>query len=121
MPISTDLDARGFLRLTVEGGWPSLAEMRAVQQAYRDRPDVQRVLFDIRNLTGSMPRFDGINTTVQSLDSRNPAARARRRAILVSGDLQYGIARTFAVLLPGRVEVFRDETSAVNWLLDQAG
>ena len=76
-----------------------------------------RVLADIRDVTGEFPYHDEIRLLIGRVkDSK--AAAARRRAVIVGSDIQFGIARVFQSLLPGEVEVFRDELSAVSWLLE---
>jgi hypothetical protein len=78
---------------------------------------VRRLLLDIQAASGPMPRFADIREIVGSFDTSTEAVRARRRAIVVSSDVQFGIARTFQAIVPGDMEVFRDEQSALDWLL----
>ena len=105
------------MRLTLDGEWPSLDQMVSLQKTLGDMRGVSRVLIDIRKASGPLPKFPGIRETVTALTAHPAAAQRRRRAVIVSSDVQFGIARSFQALLPGDIEVFRDEADALAWLL----
>lgn len=77
---------------------------------------MRRVLIDVSKTTGPLPKFQDIREIVTGLDTESPATQTRRRAVVVSSDVQFGVARTFQAILPGETEVFRDEAALV-WLL----
>ena len=116
MPVLTHVDDRGFIRITLSGSWPSPDELRKLRKDLDARGEGKSVLADMRAVTGEFPYSEQIRSAVANVrDSK--ASAARRRAVLVGSDVQYGIARMFQSLLPGEVEVFRDEEAAVSWLL----
>jgi hypothetical protein len=117
MPLSSELDARGFTRLTLDGQWPSIDDLVAWYRSVGDIRDVHRLLIDMRGTTGPLPKFPKIRETLGAFDTNNQPSRERRRAVIVSSDVQFGVARSFQALVPGDMAVFRDEASAIAWLL----
>lgn len=115
MPILAAVDARGFTRLTFADAWPSIAELREVRLGLDDPAASRLVLADLRLLSEDLPHADQIRSLVSRIAGSSGAA-ARRRAMLVATDVQFGVARIFQSLLPGEVEVFRDEATAIAWL-----
>jgi hypothetical protein len=117
MPLSSHRDERGFMRIVMQGRWPSLSEIIELYQSIGDIHKVRLVLIDIRDATGPLPRYPDIRETVSALDQPSTGARERKRAVLVSSDVQFGVARTFQAIAPGQMEIFRDESTALAWLL----
>jgi hypothetical protein len=117
MSIASQTDHRGFIRLTLAGPWPSSEEVLRVYKSLSDIRVARRLLIDISRATGPLPMFPDIRELVSGFDIESAAARTRRRAVLVSSDVQFGVARTFQAILPGEMEVFRDEGAALTWLL----
>ena len=117
MPLSSHRDERGFIRVVSTGPWPSLAEVTGLRESLGHLDEVRRLLIDIRDATGPLPKYLNIRETVDALDQSSSAALERKRAVLVSSDVQFGVARTFQALVPGEMEVFRDEPSALAWIL----
>ena len=116
MPAITNIDDRGFIRVTLSGSWPTLEELKGLRKLL-DAGEGHRVLADIRDVTEQFPYYDEIRKVIDRLKG-SKASATRRRAVIVGSDLQFGVARVFQSLLPGQVEVFRDEAAAVVWLLD---
>jgi len=117
MPLSSARDERGFLRLTIDGPWPTLAELMAWYKLVGDLRAMRLLLIDIRGSRGAFPRFPDIRDTVGAFESDVRFASERRRAVVVSSDVQFGVARSFEALVTGEMQVFRDEPSAIAWLL----
>ena len=115
MPLSSQQDERGFIRIVLQGSWPTLGEAIELRQTLGDITDVRRILIDIRDATGPLPKYPDIRETVGAV-GKTPE-NERRRAFVVSSDVQFGVARTFQAIVPGSMEVFRDESAAVEWLL----
>ena len=116
MPALTQTDDRGFIRITLTGSWPTLDELRKIRKDLDARGEGSSVLADMRGVTGDFPYSEQIRSAVANVrDSKTSAVR--RRAVLVGSDVQFGIARMFQSLLPGEVQVFRDEETAISWLL----
>jgi hypothetical protein len=116
MPTTTNIDDRGFIRVTLSGSWPTLAELRGLRKTLDAADRGQSVLADIRDVTEQFPYYDQIRAAIDRVKDSKPAA-TRRRAVIVGSEVQFGIARAFQSLLPGEVEVFRDEGAALIWLL----
>ena len=117
MPLQSETDARGFVRLRIEGAWPTNPELLAWYETI-DARAMRRLLIDIRAASGPLPKFPDIRETIAAFDADTSTTRARRRAVIVSSDVQFGIARSFQALVDGEMEVFRDEAAAIAWLLD---
>ena len=116
MPALTHVDDRGFIRITLSGSWPTVDELRKLRRDLDARGEGNNVLADMRGVTGDFPYSEQIRDAVATVRQSKTSA-ARRRAVLVGSDVQFGIARMFQSLLPGEVEVFRDEETALSWLL----
>ena len=118
MALSSTRDERGFIRLTLDGAWPAVEELIDWYKSIGDIRDMRLLLIDIRRATGPLPKFPDIRDTVGAFDADARYARERRRAVIVSSDVQFGVARSFQAIVPGQMEVFRDEAAAIAWLLD---
>lgn len=110
-------DERGFIRLSIDGAWPTIDELIAWYKSLGDIRAMRLLLIDMRNATGPLPKFPEIRSTIGAFDTDLEHARERKRAVIVSNDLQFGIARSFQALVSGRMEVFREEESAIAWLI----
>ena len=117
MPVLTHVDDRGFIRITLSGPWPGIDDLRRLRKDLDARGEGNNVLADMRGVTGEFPYSEQIRSAV-SMVRESKTSAARRRAVLVGSDVQFGIARMFQSLLPGEVEVFRDEEAAVAWLIE---
>ena len=116
MATTTTLDDRGFTRITFTGPWPTLDELRSLREVLDDGDGHRLVFSDLRGVTEQFPHYSEIRLSVDRVRSSKTSA-ARRRAMVVNSDVQFGVARVFQSLLPGEVQVFRDEESAIAWLL----
>ena len=116
MSYISHVDDRGFIRLTLSGSWPTLDELRLLRKDLDSRGPRDTVLADLRAVTQDFPYAEQVRSAVD-LVRNDQASNRRRRAVLVGSDVQFGIARMFQALLPGEVEIFRDEQAAVDWLL----
>jgi hypothetical protein len=117
MPLSSTSDERGFIRLTLDGTWPTVDELLAWYKSLGDIRVLRLFLVDMRNASGPLPKFPDIRDTVGAFEADSHHARERRRAVIVLNDVQFGIARSFQALVGGQMEVFRDEPSAISWLI----
>ena len=118
MALSSTRDERGFIRLTLTGSWPTIDELIAWYKTLGDIRSIRLLLIDMRAAAGKMPRFPDIRDTVGAFETDSRFAKDRKRAVIVSNDVQFGIARSFQAIVPGQMEVFRDEPSAITWLLE---
>ena len=117
MALSSTKDERGFIRLTLDGPWPSIDDLMHWYKSLGDIREMRMLLIDMRGATGPLPKFPDIRDTVGAFESDARYARDRRRAVIVSSDLQFGIARSFQAMVTGEMEVFRDEATAIEWLV----
>ena len=118
MGLSSALDERGFIRLSLEGPWPAKSEILSLHRSLGNIADSRRLLIDFRLATSPLPMFAEIRDLIASFDTKSAAAQSRKRAMLVASDVQFGIARSFQAIVPGQMEVFRDEAAAIEWLLE---
>ena len=90
-----------------------IAHARALASDPRFHPALHQ-LFDLRDAT----RGEVDRATILLLASLSPLAGARR-AIVVPGDLAYGLSRMFELLrdpFPDTIRVCRSLTAACEWL-----
>jgi hypothetical protein len=118
MPLHADTkEAPAFLRITIEGDWPSGDERATFRKQLVEsgllRPET-RLLVDLRGLT-SMPAHGDIGAIVS--DSRRAGALTRLFAYVVRSVDQIVLARTLKQFAQGSiVEIFQDEQAATEWL-----
>ena len=117
MALSSTRDERGFIRLSLDGSWPAIDEIVRWYKSLGDIGVLKLMLIDMRNASGPLPKFPDIRDTVGAFEADSRHARNRKRAVIVANDVQFGIARSFAAMVPGQMEVFRDEAAAIEWLL----
>jgi hypothetical protein len=118
--LSSTRDERGFVRLSLEGTWPTIDELITWYKSLGDIRVLRLFLIDMRNASGPLPKFPDIRDTVGAFEADVSHARERKRAVIVASDVQFGIARSFQALVGGQMEVFRDEATAIEWLLARA-
>jgi hypothetical protein len=118
MPATYEIDLAR--RLVVSRGWGVLedADLATAQAALRADPRFDahfRQIFDVTAVTEV--RVTG--EALISLSRASAFAVDARRAVVVSGDLAFGMARMYG-LASDRGEsffqIFRDEESALRWL-----
>lgn len=117
MPIDTKFDEdRRLLRVTVTGMWPTLPEIIAERSrlilAGIIRPGVV-ALVDARGVTKGIPNLSQMQSVMHAI-----AKPPDKRAILVSSNVQYEAGRMAELLDPKGLKVFRDDESAIKWLLE---
>ena len=123
MALSSTRDERGFIRLTLDGPWPAVDQLITWYKSLGDIRSIRWLLIDMRAATGPLPKFPDIRDTIGAFDADSHVARERKRAVIVANDVQFGVARSFQAIVPGQMEVFRDEAAAIAWLIagaDQA-
>ena len=117
MPIDVKFDEeRRLLHVTVTGPWPTLPEIIAERSRLITngsiRPGVVE-LVDARAATKGIPNLSQIQAILHAI-GKPPI----KRAIVVSSNVQFGAGRLAETLDPKGLKVFRDEESALKWLLD---
>lgn len=125
MPHAFDFrEADGELVIRVEGA-VTFEAVDAYMEELRVDPrmvGVHRVLIDLRGITRVEVRGEEIARLAQR--QRERTREAQRVALLVTGELEFGLARQFGAFAetPGAPErrVFEDEAQAWAWLRDQS-
>jgi hypothetical protein len=119
MPTTYEINAaRGIVIVTVTGELTdeSLFEMhRHLAGDLAVKPSFA-VLYDLRQANGSSVTTDGVRALSDLPLVLSPASR---RAVVVPGDLGFGMARMYAMrrgTKGGAVEVFRDFAEASHWI-----
>jgi hypothetical protein len=118
MPLAYVIHAE--LRLVVVRAWGVLStdEVLAVIGALYQDPQFRsdfRELVDARKVTVLHVSPAGIREIATS----NPYSSAARRAIVVSSEVAFGMARMYEMMRdpsPDEVQVFREYASALEWL-----
>jgi len=118
MPVSYRIDITAALVLSrgrgVVTGAELVAHARALAADPRFHPALHQV-FDLRDAT----RGEVDRATILQLASLSPFGQGARRAIVVPGDLAYGLSRMFEIFrdpLPDEIRVCRSLTEACAWL-----
>jgi hypothetical protein len=116
MPIDVRFDEdRRLIHVTLTGSWPTLPEIIAERSrlilAGQIRDGVVE-LVDAREITRGIPNLSQMQGILHAI-GKPP----NKRALVVSSNVQFGAGKMAEVLDPQGVRVFRDETSALEWLL----
>ena len=117
MPIDVRFDEdKQMLHITLSGAWPTLPEIVAERSrlilAGYIRPSVIE-LVDARNVSHGLPNLSQMKMILHAIGNL-----ASKRAVLVSSNIQYAAGRLAETLDPHGVRVFREESVALDWLLD---
>ena len=117
MPIDVRFEEeRRLIRVTLGTTWPTLPEIVAERSrmilAGMIRPGVVE-LVDARPVVRGIPNLSQMQAILQSL-GKPPD----KRAIVVSSNVQLGAGRIAELLDPKGLKVFRDEESALRWLVE---
>lgn len=119
MPIDVDTSqAPDFVRWTVTGPWPSIAEMRTVREqliAAAQLTTATRGVFDIRHVE-NIPSYTEVTSMIEA--AKKSGGLPLARAYLVASAEQFGIVRQMKSLAPPgiQVEIFFNEAEAWAWL-----
>lgn len=116
MPVDVKFDEdRRLIHVIVTGAWPTLPDIIAERSklilAGYIRPGVVE-LVDTRGVTKGIPNLSQMQAILHAI-SKPPD----RRAIVVGSNVQFGAGRLAETLDPKGLKVFRDEESAIKWLL----
>ncbi|MFN7952423.1 MAG: hypothetical protein U0610_11920 [bacterium] len=118
MPLRYTIDPERRLVVTSYEGTVTDADLLDHQRAILRDPDFcpdYHQLSDARGTTRLLVTGDGI----RALAETNVFSALSRRAIVVVGTAQFGLARMFQTLRergPERIEIFTDYDEAVRWL-----
>jgi len=107
----------GFWRLAAHGAL-SIADAADLLEEH-DWQGKLRFLWDLRRLEKGPETIDEIREAVDLTESNRDLSLGSRTAILVTGDLRFGLGRMFTALaeqIEGEYQVFKDEAEAIDWL-----
>jgi hypothetical protein len=120
MPAFYKIDKENRLVMSTASGTLSLADGLAHQEKLQRDPDFDpsyAQLLDFSHVT----KLEISSEDVRTLAQASIFSPASRRALLVSGDTAYGLARMFEILRETAgdtgVEVFRNLDEALDWVL----
>jgi hypothetical protein len=121
--ITTSTEPRTGARLhRVEGELQLDVLQRALEAVYQSEhfdPDGD-VLWDVREADLSSFSSSDVRQVADFVEQHWGGSGSSRAALVVSGDLDFGLARMYEQLLEsrrsGEVRVFRDLDDAVDWL-----
>jgi hypothetical protein len=120
VPASYQIDKARRLVISTASGFLAAADILAHQRQLLGDPDFDPIcsqIFDFTAVTGNDFSADDVRavaaTTIFSAHSR--------RAVLVTTDEQFGVARMFEMIREGRgeygIRVFRDPDEALRWII----
>ena len=120
MPAFYKIDRENRLVMTTASGTVTLADALAHQEKLRRDPDFDpsfSQLLDVSFVT----RLEITREHVRLLAQSSSFLHNSRRAVLVSNDTAYGLARMFEMLRESAgdtgIEVFRSLDEALDWVL----
>jgi hypothetical protein len=117
MPIDVTFDEdRRLLHVTLTGPWPTLPEIVAERSRLILNGSIRDgvvELIDARAVNRGIPNLSQMQAILHAI-GKPP----HKRAIVVSSNVQFGAGRLAEALDPKGLRVFRDEESAVKWLLE---
>lgn len=120
MPAFYKIDRENRLVMTTASGTVTFADALAHQEKLRRDPDFDpsfSQLLDVSFVT----RLEITSEHVRLLAQSSSFSQDSRRAVLVSNDTAYGLARMFEMLRESAgdtgIEVFRSLEEALDWVL----
>jgi hypothetical protein len=122
MPISYVIDQKQRLLHTTVAGLIKVEEIVAHLNSQRRGKTVgHRELVDIRGVVPPYMTSSEIWQAAQAVLAITLEERAGPRAVLVTNEVVYGMTRMFATLVEDTfpIRVFRDQTAAEHWLLEE--
>jgi len=122
MPISYVLDPKQRLVHTTVAGSIKVEEIvDHLNNQRRGKTVGHRELVDIRGVIPPYMTSSQIWQAAQAVLAITLEERAGPRAVLVTNEAVYGLTRMFATLVEDTfpIRVFRDQTAAEHWLLEE--
>ena len=120
MPAFYKIDKERRLVMTTIYGVVTLADGLAQQEKLCNDPDFDPSFSQLMDYTHAV-KFDFSTEDVRTFAQHSVFSPNSRRAILVSGDLAFGLARMFEVLRESfgekGIRVFRNLEEALDWVL----
>ena len=120
MPAHYKIDKERRLVMTTVFGVVTLADGLAHQEKLRKDPDFDPSFSQLMDYT-HVVRFEITAEDVRTLAQQSIFSPHSRRAMLVSGDLAFGLARMFEALRESfgeqGIRVFRNLDDALDWVL----
>jgi hypothetical protein len=125
MAIETRIDRSADIRIHTASGELTFDELRATLQALYSSPDFrpeQHVLWDLREAVLTRFSLAEVRDIADLVAEHRGTADPARAALVVSRDVDYGMARMFEQVLAGgsetNVRVFRDLQEAMAWITE---
>ena len=120
MPAHYKIDKERRLVMTTVFGVATMADGLAHQEKLRKDPDFDPSFSQLMDYT-HVVRFEITAEDVRTLAQQSIFSPHSRRAMLVSGDLAFGLARMFEALRESfgeqGIRVFRNLDDALDWVL----
>ncbi len=120
MPAFYKIDKENRLVMTTGSGILTLSDALAHQEKLQHDPDFDPAyaqLLDFSHVT----KIEVTSEQMRRIAQNSVFSATSRRAILVSNDTAYGLARMFAILRESSgdtgIEVFRNLDEALDWVL----
>ena len=114
---------KGFVEVVTHGDGDVEVFQRIMNEAFSHpdwKPGVS-ILIDHSNFNAEPLTVDGMKTLAGMVSAARVELASSRMAIVVPGDLQYGLGRMWQVYIEdkwdGASEVFRSREDALGWLI----
>ena len=123
MPAFYKIDKQNRLVMTTGSGTVTLADALAHQERLRHDPDFDPTFCQLLDFT-HVTKVEITADDIRNIAQNSLFSGTSRRAILVSNDTIYGLARMFELLRESAgdtgVEVFRSLDEALDWVLSRS-
>jgi len=123
MEITTIIDSEANLRSHEVSGTCSLEDILACLNSIYDRPDYQpdmNVIWDLRLADLSLFSTTEIKDVRDFVKNFWGTGGNSRAALVVSGDLDFGISRIYEMFsinsVQSKIQIFRDYIEALDWV-----
>ena len=124
MEISTQINKERNVRSHKVDGLINVNELKEMLAAFYKSPEYDpdmNVLWDLWDADFSSVTSEEVKSLTRMVEKHWGQGRKSKAALIVSGDLDYGLSRMYEILLsgssPNNVMVFRNYDEAEKWLI----
>ena len=131
MPATHNIDQQNKLIVTTWEGEPTVQDLseafKKYQNKIKSKPEFQNYdeLVDFTKIEGFKISSDGLGMLSQTASSFDKSIGKSKLAIIVKTTLAFGLARMYEILRSlgpkkKEIRVFKDKSSALNWLTTES-
>lgn len=124
MPVRTDINQEADFTEHIATGDVCDSEMFAAQTEFYENGPTRLQLWDMSRCAVKEVTIGGMRTFIERAARQGKVRKNGRTAVIVSSQLQYGLARMAEIFgefahMPFEFRVFKDREEAVDWLNEE--